>query len=506
MAPWEYEFALSFLNDGHFRVTDPGPLHVPVLDFSIRRNEDLQLILETRTASNAKSAAIERPSGTVRISTEWVGLENPGGIKVKLLGVVPYAQHTSYESSPSGEGRLTETSQIHALEAIVREGAEGAHTIEWVENLPPSPFHWPDWIRTETDTKKTRTIGLEGDSITLFDEDSRRSSSAGAAKILVAGAEVYVCALDRKEGSGLTKPGCIIFRGNPDDEFRKKVRLALSFALNVFLVELGSAVFCKDWEIVSFKARAAYSIDQQVIGLTVLPPAPLHSRWQHGIDRIPLMRLVNAIVDKYEILDFGNLSWAYWHALCATPHIASVHFGAATEMLLRQYAATKPKQFPGKIIDDSQTWDAFSKQVREAISKLEIGETKKEAIAKNVGGINRVHHRDTLEAILKDIGISLGIDEARAWRRRNDAAHGNAMDAGEELDVIRDIKLLKIVFHRIFLRMVNGADSYTDYATPGFPIRRLTEQVPSQRDCLPLRQAPELHRNPIATASGAGPA
>jgi hypothetical protein len=56
------------------------------------------------------------------------------------------------------------------------------------------------------------------------------------------------------------------------------------------------------------------------------------------------------------------------------------------------------------------------------------------------------------------------------------------METGTELDVIRDIKLLKIMFHRTFnrtlLRTVNGADCYTDYATPGFPIRKLAEPVP----------------------------
>jgi hypothetical protein len=32
----------------------------------------------------------------------------------------------------------------------------------------------------------------------------------------------------------------------------------------------------------------------------------------------------------------------------------------------------------------------------------------------------------------------------------------------------------------MLLRMINGADFYTDYVSPGFPIRKLTEQVPSQ--------------------------
>jgi hypothetical protein len=212
--------------------------------------------------------------------------------------------------------------------------------------------------------------------------------------------------------------------------------------------------------------------------LVVLPPAPMGARWKHEIDRVPFTRLVNAVFHNYEALDFGNLSWAYWHALCATPHIASVHFGAAIEMLLRQYAATKPDQFPRGIIADRTIWKHLSGQVEEAVARLEIPEEKKNALRENIGGLNRVHQRDIMEAILKDIGIVLGLDESQAWKRRNDAAHGIAMETGEELDVILDIKLLKVMFHRMVLRIVNGADTYHDYATPGFPIRKLAEPVP----------------------------
>jgi hypothetical protein len=40
--------------------------------------------------------------------------------------------------------------------------------------------------------------------------------------------------------------------------------------------------------------------------------------------------------------------------------------------------------------------------------------------------------------------------------------------------------LLKVMLHRLLLRMLNGADSYNDYVTPGFPIRKLAEPVPPQ--------------------------
>lgn len=241
---------------------------------------------------------------------------------------------------------------------------------------------------------------------------------------MIAGTEVYICALHRRNNDDLVKPGCIIYVGNPDGDFRKRVRTAVSFALGVYLVDLGSAVYSKDWEIISVTSRSAYSIDRKVLDLVVLPPAPIGARWQHELDHVPFARLVNAFFHNYEPLDFGNLSWAYWHALCATPHIASVHFGAAIEMFLRQYAGTKPDQFPQGIIADRAIRKRFASQVEEAVAKLEIPEYKKNALRENIGGLNRVHQRDIMEAILKDIGIALGPDESQAWKRRNDAAHG----------------------------------------------------------------------------------
>jgi hypothetical protein len=86
MTGWDHEFAVPFINEGHFHVTDPGPLRAPIIDFSLRRDEALDLILETKTAPDAKSTAPEYPSGTVRITTECASLANIGGVKVRLTG------------------------------------------------------------------------------------------------------------------------------------------------------------------------------------------------------------------------------------------------------------------------------------------------------------------------------------------------------------------------------------------------------------------------------------
>jgi len=53
------EECLRILNEGHFQVVEPGPLHTPIHGLSIRRDEKLTLILETEVPSNATSAAID---------------------------------------------------------------------------------------------------------------------------------------------------------------------------------------------------------------------------------------------------------------------------------------------------------------------------------------------------------------------------------------------------------------------------------------------------------------
>jgi hypothetical protein len=74
-----------------------------------------------------------------------------------------------------------------------------------------------------------------------------------------------------------------------------------------------------------------------------MPLAPLSDRnFQHDLGRTKLTRMVNALFSAYEVLDLGNLSWAYWHARAATVHIAPAHFGAAIEALQRAYIKSRP--------------------------------------------------------------------------------------------------------------------------------------------------------------------
>ena len=479
MIGWGRE-PFELLNEGGFAIVEPGPLHAPIYGFSIRRNEKQQLLLETRAPVDAKSSAPDYPSGTLRINTDSVELLNAGGIKATLKGVQPYDvfKENNYAKH---HHELTETSLIHKIEIVLRPDEKASYAIEWLDNFPRGPFHWPDVIKTSSSTDTTRTIGLGEDGITLTTSDGTQGSSRAAAKLFVGEIEVYACALDAKEAGDRPRPGCILYVGQPDGLFRCKVRNALSFALGTYLVELGGASYNDRWELQCCQFNQAYSIGRKVFDLPILHPAPLNDRyWQHGVDRGHLNRLVNAIFETYEELDFGNLSWAYWHAQCATPHIAGAHFGAAIEALQRRYIAAHPAQISTSIISDRGVWTRLSDDVCRAIAALEIPDDRKEALRQNIGSLNNANQRSKLESILQAINTPLSSEELKAWKRRNDAAHGNEMPVGGEISLIQDTKLLKMISHRMILRITNGSEFYFDYASPGFVMRHLKDPASSR--------------------------
>jgi hypothetical protein len=102
----------------------------------------------------------------VRITTECASLENIGGVKVRLTGVIPYRVRTP-SNYRTGREEHVEEAKIHALEAAVRSDIDARYTIDWLENLPISPFVWPDFVETKVETATRRKFGLGDDGITL---------------------------------------------------------------------------------------------------------------------------------------------------------------------------------------------------------------------------------------------------------------------------------------------------------------------------------------------------
>jgi hypothetical protein len=463
--------SIELLNGGQFRFVEPGPLHAPIQRFAFRRDQNLALTLETEAAPNAKSTAVPYPSGTVRFNTDQAELVNISGIRAVLSGV--------QTRSVRGGGALKETASVHVLTVTPGDLETTAYTIEWLENVPASPFIWPDSIQTVKETTTAWSVALAENGITISQSDRRDSLSQAAVRLTVAGNTLYLCTFDLDDPGHEIKSGCIIYVGKPEDLTRKKIRTALGFALGVYLVEIGHTLYDREWQFVSATARSAYSLSQNAFDLVPMPLAPLSDRnFQHDLGRPKLTRMVNALFSSYQMLDLGNLSWAYWHARTATVHIAPAHFGAAIEALQRAYIEAHPDKIATTILARAQ-WKELKEAIDGVISGAIAPEDSKAVLSGNIHNINRAPQREILKATLRAINLDLGVDEDAAWKRRNDAAHGLPIPEGEELAAIRDMKLLMGLFHRMLLRISNAADFYVDYVSPDHPLRRLKEAPPS---------------------------
>ena len=468
------EEALSLIDHRIFRISDEGPLHAPVSRFTIRRNEDLTLILETEAPGNATSRAQERPSGAVWISTDEVKLTSLAGPSATLTGVE--RRSLSDTTDHTGKRTIHEICSIHTLQVDLADASAGVYTVEWLQNLPSYPFIWPDSISTVVEASVKRVIANDDDGITVHHSDSREGFSRSAARLTVQGQVLYVLGTARNASHGSTDPGCILYRGTPDAQMRQKIRVALSFALGTYLVELGCTTYTQDWQIVRAQARTGYSLRGMAFELGNRPPAPLSAQpIQFHIERAPLNRMVSALVAVYDSFGLGNLSWAYWHACAATVHTAPAQFGAAIEALGRAYLGEHPTI--AHSILAAEEWKHFKDTFEELLDKSGLEKTRQEGLMKNFGRLNQIPQRDVLKAILKEVGIELGKEEAAAWGRRNQSAHGMPIPEGHELSAIRDMTLLKTLFHRMLLRMTNATDHYIDYASLGIPHRRL--EVPA---------------------------
>jgi hypothetical protein len=485
MSNWDSESFDEVINRGHFSITQPGPLHTPIHSFAVRRNEKLELVLETHCPEDAKSDAIQHPSGTVRINTDTIELTNIGGLKACAIGVQPLHVLTSLNHETGARG-LCERSRIQEyIEATLRDDIYPNYTIDWLENLQAHDFIWPDSIKDNKQITETRAVGGQG-GIILSSTEEERAFGQRCVAFTVAGFQLYLC-VSRSSNSGeRSTQGCIIYVGTPDEDVRRKIRTAISYSLGTYLVYLGNTAYSHDWQTIYIKAVSAYSIGRRVFDLPVLPPAPLGSRFQHEITSQALGRMVNGIYSQYDSLKFGSLSWAYWHALCATMHIAAAHFGAAIEALERNYVKAHHESFKTTLVSERAAWRTFLCEIRQAIIKLEIPDEDKQILLDRIGSLNETPRSITMKRLLETIDIELGEDEQRAWKRRNDAAHGNEIRQEEQLQVIRDTKLLRGIFDRMLLRIVNGSDIYYDYVTVGFPVRNLRDPVPSE----PITSAP----------------
>lgn len=475
MYSWEWEDFEDIIKSHQAVISDPGPLKNPIRSFVIERDAKLSLVMQTRGPQDAKGGAPVPPPGTVRHNTDAVTFTSTKGLQLVAEGVQPNAEQIKYHDDPA-IGELLQDSSIHRLKGSVSPyNRETKYVIDWLANLH-SVFHWPDIIEDITETKKTRKFSLDAHGPVMSASCRPEGNGWHCVQLTVDGCTLFLCCAEKNIAKTVKKPGYILYVGNPSDEFRDKVRRCLSFALGTYLVYLGHSSFCESWELIHFEAVSAYALSGKAFDLPPMPPSPLGSRGEWEIERKVLSRAVNALYSNYEALNFGTVSWAYWHAVAATPHIAGVLYGAAMESLERAYLKTNEIKVRRALLNE-QPWNALQKELESCITQANLDPEVTKILGNKISKLNEAPQSVVTNNLLLSLGLALGDRETRAASQvRNKSAHGK--DDEVDIEWIRNLKIVRTRFHRMLLSMTNASDYYYDYFTIGSPARRLAESIP----------------------------
>lgn len=479
---WEWECFEKWVTNDAYTVTDFGPLGGPVSKFLIRRDENLNLILET-TSLNASSQQSTVPAGTVFIPSEQVKFESSILNTSAIAHGVVRKSRTDFTSESESESK--EISSMTFLEGTLHQDREPVYIIEWFENMG-GPFIWPHSFSDHTLRETRRIFHSPNDEIVLT---SRIGSLNGLAQrisfscayISVEGLDLFVGFLGNIKVNTIKKPGFILYKDNPDEAIRSKIRECLSFSLGTYLIYLGFTSFDGDWSPVSFRAENASALCNDDHRLIRVPPAPLGHRFEWEINPEKLQKVVTALCAKYDLYNLQNAFWSYWHAVASPVHMTAVHFGAAIEALQNVYLKNHGTSSVMTTILDKKVWGDLSGKIHDLISALNASEEDRLLLSNKVGNLNRAPQDIIMDRFLDKIGIRIGEVEKSAWGNRNRGAHGGQVHDGNVIRIIRENKALRILMNRIILAITNGDDFYYDYYTMGRPTRELSEFIPNDR-------------------------
>ncbi len=472
---------IDIINNGHFKFVDSGPLHSPIKSFTLKRSKDLKLTLTTVSNSEDSIINSEHPVGTVRMVTEQVELTNAFEQKLTFNGVLPSGR----QGSDDDEGLVTwhEVSTVGSIKAILNETSDVSFIIEGLANVDDGYYlFWPDGVKIQNSQESKTTLGSPPNSIEIFKEQPETLSYSNSCILFkLNGLEFYLVKESEDYELYGVKSGYILYLGNPSIKIRRKIRDSLSFILGRPLIKTSLSSYSLDWKLLTFEVYSTYTMNSAAFSINTSPPAPLGRTFCGEVNREIVTHFLEAIYNNYDSYRFDHLSWAYWHAICAPVHVAAIHFGSCIESLQKSYIAANTKLFQTKLIKRKE-WTKFREGALELVQKLDLEPTEQKVLQNKINSLNITPQSILTKRFLETLNLHFSEIEQNAWQRRNDAAHDVEVEEGTELQLIRELAILKVLFNRVFLKIIEGSKCYIDYSSINFPIKAIEDSIENTLD------------------------
>ncbi|TPQ31368.1 hypothetical protein [Cupriavidus pinatubonensis] len=480
----EWEFFEAEIRSDVYTVVDQGPLHGPVASFVIKRDNRLNLVLESTSTVNSLPSerepvanAVYRPDGQVHCQSRYTGTT------VTARGVSPRGYSVSLPmvaTADAAAATMVQTSMIESLHWANSHSGEALYVMDWIENLSGS-FIWPDSDNVDELDVKSRTLrSLSGEDIVIPSTTTSSKHSRSCARLSIGGWDIVI-GESRAKPEHIKNPGFILYLGLPDEETRSRIRGCLSFFLGDYFVYLGSTTFDAKWEAVSFCAVAAHALVEDAHDISGRPPAPLGLKYEHEVNAALLSSMASGLFAAYEAYNLRTAFWNYWHAAAAPVHMVAAHFGAAIEALQRAYFSNTGAGGHTRIVASEEAWRELCMQIDRSIKDSALSSEEKRMLGNKAQHLNSAPQAVLADRFFAAIGLEISALEKSVWINRNRAAHGGGVTEDRGIQTVRENKVLMMLMNRILLSISGSGDLYYDYYTLNRPTRRLSEPVPDDR-------------------------
>jgi hypothetical protein len=465
------EFRLS----GAIAGLPPGPQSI-----TIHRDEQYRLTAEIiGTADQAGFSSFhqslrEQVPGTIGsdgVDVVVADLSGQTRLQISLGGTFSFAFETPH--------RVSWTAQRHVYSYQRREQNRGHpnpplwHT-DWYLNGPKHfVFDRPTDFRSTTIHVRDR-----GDGRKLEFSGSTAGGGALDHVVVTAGElEFVVHVVPNPFGPPWSKNIAIDFGpAVPTDEVREAIGEIVGFAVGRRLIFVGSTTFDSEGHRLMAEARSPWD-DESQSTCARHDDAVLEIGVGEGVNRLEnvLGNLVPRYLKARAPLRLKDALWNYWLAAEAPLGLDLPIYSAAVEALKAGWFKSEQSKAKGTYIDKAR----FSALLEETFTLAENAlkdEPSRFHILRKMKNCFQMSGNEQLSALFDELGLPIGTQERAAIKARNSPAHGGGAAGDAELTALhRHSATYKVLFERVFLKILGYEGTYIDRSSVGFPLRCLDE-------------------------------
>lgn len=461
-------FNEKILDNQPLEFIEYGPLYNPIKSQKIELIGNTRFELITQYQKGAVSDSVDFPVGEIRQNNDTVMLKGRYvDLKVKLIGISPYHRFESYNHEEQ-TCIFTEKSEFRQLYIYYSDQHLNDIQIEYISNTD-ADYHLPDLFKMKTTQIINYTVNQLRINQTMLDIEH---NSATALEMIIHDIKLYFIRLKKNES---INDAVIIYEKVQSEEVRRKIRDCLSFCLGRQLQYIGYLIIDNE----NRPIECFYQINESNINFdsdsyVALMPAPLYHPNRNIIDKDKINKLTNALFNAYDKYNLKNVLWIYFNALYAPRHFAAAHFGACIESFQSAYLAAHPDDFPYKLIEKHE-WRKLQNKLIQVLNDTNICDPELSILKNKINQLNNTPKSELTKRFFEHININLNTLESSAWKERNNAAHGKH---SEKIVIqIKNIYILRCLFHRMVLKATKGSDFYFDYFSIGCPVKEVRTSI-----------------------------